>query len=288
MTNSPKPTFSKANVRAAYQLRYHFGWYTKGRRPTFANNALHSKLESKMQELATSANYHLLGLDVEPYVVRCLLSLQPTDSPESVTRKFKGNLAASLRSDGVQNLWSRGWFVRSNGSVTDDIIRAYIDNQAEHHRAAPIRNPSIMEKSRHHLSADVDEIRKSSHAAFQYNVHFVFSVRNHFDFLDPTLEHKLIQFWLAVCQRKGWIGWNIEVVWNHVHLLIGLTPGVSPEEAALSLLNNAEYWFFERYRAVMLMDGLDSVFQAGYYTGTCGAATTAQIKRYLDSQVDPD
>ena len=104
MTNSPKPTFSKANVRAAYQLRYHFGWYTKGRRPTFANNALHSKLESKMQELATSANYHLLGLDVEPYVVRCLLSLQPTDSLESVTRKFKGNLAAALRSDGVRNL----------------------------------------------------------------------------------------------------------------------------------------------------------------------------------------
>ena len=113
-------------------------------------------------------------------------------------------------------------------------------------------------------------------------------MRNRFDFLEPTLGHKLIQFWLAVCQRKGWIAWNIEVVWNPVHLLIGLTPGVSPEEAALSLLNNAEYWFFERYRAVMRMDGLDSVFQAGYYSGTCGATTTAQIKSYLDSQVDRD
>jgi len=29
-----------------------------------------------------------------------------------------------------QHLWSRGYFVASSGNVTDDIIKAYIQNQA--------------------------------------------------------------------------------------------------------------------------------------------------------------
>jgi len=48
------------------------------------------------------------------------------------------------------------------------------------------------------------------------------------------------QYWLSVCQKKSWIAWDIEVVWDHAHLLLGISPGETPEEAALALLNNAE------------------------------------------------
>jgi len=285
---TPKPTFLPTHLRAAYQLRYHFSWCTKRRKPILATQYLRSKVEETIRRVSENAGYHLLGLDVEPNVVLCLLSLVPSDSPESITRKIKGNVATELRADGVHNLWSRGWFVRSNGNVTNEIIQTYIANQIEHHRAAPVENRSTMEKCRHHLDEDIDQIRKSSHAAFQYNVHFVFCVRKRFHFLDPVIGGILVQYLLAVCKRKGWIAWDIEVVWDHVHLLIGLTPTSSPEEVALSLLNNAEFWLFDRYRAAIKMDELETVFQAGYYAGTCGAATTAQIQSFLESQVTID
>ncbi len=78
------------------------------------------------------------------------------------------------------------------------------------------------------------------------------------------------------------------MVWDHAHLLLGISPGETPQEAALALLNNAEHWFHNRYSAAMKQEGLDAVFQAGYYTGTCGEATTAQIKSFLESQFDAD
>ena len=78
------------------------------------------------------------------------------------------------------------------------------------------------------------------------------------------------------------------MVWDHAHLLLGISPGETPQEAALALLNNAELWFHNRYSEAMKQEGLDTVFQPGYYAGTCGEATTAQIKRYLVSQFDAD
>ena len=129
---------------------------------------------------------------------------------------------------------------------------------------------------------------KSCRAAFQYNVHFVFSVRGRNEFLDPIVRQKLIQTWLSVCQKKSWIAWDIEVVWDHAHLLLGIAPGETPEKAALALLNKAELWFHHRYSAAMKQEGLGTVFQAGYYAGTCGVATTAQIKSYLATQFDAD
>ncbi len=217
-----------------------------------------------------------------------MISLRPIDSPESVTKKVKGNVATTLRSDGMRNVWSRGWFVRSNGNVTDEVIRNYVANQFDHHRAVPLTNPLIMTNCRYHNPDNASQIRKSSHAAFQYNVHFVFSVGRRIEFLDPMVGQKLVQYWLSVCQKKSWFAWDIEVVWDHAHLLLGISLGETPEEAALALLNNAELWFHSRYSAVMKQEGLDTVFQAGYYAGTSGEATTAQIKSYLANQFDAD
>ena len=285
---TPKPTFLPSDIRSAYQLRYHFGWCTKGRKPILSTSAIRSKVEVTIREVAEKSNYHVLGLDVDSNGVRALISLRPIDSPESVSKKVKGNVATALRSDGIRNIWSRGWFVRSNGNVSDEVIRNYVANQFDHHRAEPLTNPLIMTNCRYHNPDNASQIRKSSHAAFQYNIHFVFSVRRRIEFVDPFVGQKLVQYWLSVCQKKSWIAWDIEVVWDHAHLLLGISPGETPEEAALALLNNAELWFHNRYSAAMQLEDLETVFQPGYYAGTCGEATTAQIKSYLASQFDAD
>ena len=49
----------------------------------------------------------MLGLDVDSNGVRALISLRPIDSPESVTKNVKGNVATALRADGIRNVWYR-------------------------------------------------------------------------------------------------------------------------------------------------------------------------------------
>ena len=91
---TPKPTFLPSHIQSAYQLRYRFGWCTKGRKPILSSSTIRSKVEVTIREVAET-------------------------------------------------------------------------------------------NCRYHNQDNASQIRKSSHAAIQYNIHFVFSVRRRIEFLDP-------------------------------------------------------------------------------------------------------
>ncbi len=96
-----------------------------------------------------------------------------------------------------------------------------------------------------------------------------------------------------VAEKSNYHVLGLDVDLNVVRALISLRPidsfesvtkkvkgNVATTEAALALLNNTELWFHNRYSAAMKQEDLDTVFQPGHYAGTCGDATTAQIKSY--------
>jgi putative transposase len=157
-----------------------------------------------------------------------------------------------------------------------------VQRQFEHHQAVPGDRHELPALCRFHSPQDAEELRKTAHGVFQYNVHFVFAVRRRCEFLDPYVAQALVEYWQHVCQRHDWQVWDLEVVWNHAHLYVGLLPSDSPQVAALSLLNNSEYFLQKRYGASLAAEGLDGIWRAGFYAGTAGAATTAQIRAYLE------
>lgn len=286
---APVPTFTAAELKAAYQLRYHFGWYSHGRQPLFRAPAVRDTIAAGLTRVAEQHGYHLLEWELEPNVLRALISLRPDQAPVDVTRLVKGNIARDVRKrQGSGKIWSRGWFVRSNGDVTDDVIRAYVQSQFEHHRAAPGDFEHLTALCRFHDPADVTELRKTSHGVFEYNVHFVLVVRRRCELLDPNVSGSLVEFWRRVCERKDWRLWDVEVVWNHAHLFVGLSPADTPEAAALSLMNNSEYFLTKRYGAAIASERLEGIWRPGFYAGTAGAATTSQIRAYLERQMDVD
>jgi len=274
------PFFTADSVRVAYESRFHFSWYAQGRQPMLLG--LRSILERSFHEVANRQNYHVLGFDLEPSVLRALLSLRPETSPSEVTRFVKGNLAAIARTqEHVANLWSRGWFVRSVGHVTNDTVREYVASQYDHHDALPGGDLAGVAKACYQSNADPCKLRVSNHGEFEYNLHVVFVTSRRREVLDLEVAEALVEYLKKVCDTKGWIAWNIEVVWNHVHFFLGLSPSDAPGEVALSLINNAEYFLQQRY-AAMLKDEIEhTVWQPGYYVGTVGSATTAQVKSFL-------
>ena len=282
MPNQPNPTFAPNKVSAAYECRFHFGWHSHRHQPLFAEPRLGPVLQDAFRRVTEEKGFHVLESELEPTSLRAVLSLQPNTVPSAVTRIIKGNLAAEARRlTGTHNLWSRGWFLRSLGAITNQTVRDYVANQFPHHRAIPVDTPEIVERARYHDPADPAELRKLQHVVFEYNLHLVFSVQRRCDFLDLEVAESLIAYWRLVCQRKGWRLWDAEVPSDHAHLFVGVQPADSPESVALSLLNNSAYFLERRHAAVLRQLRLFGVWQAGYFARTVGSATTAQVRSYL-------
>jgi REP-associated tyrosine transposase len=273
------PYFTAESVKVAYESRFHFGWYAHGRHPF--SPSVRPCLEESLRDVCERRNYHLLEFDLGTNVLRALLSLRPEISPAEATRFVKGNLASAARNQcGERNLWSRGCFVRSVGHVTSDTVRRYVASQQERHGAIAIENPPAA-RACHASPGDPSALRTSDHAKFEYNLHFVFVVSWRRELLDQEIAEELVSYWRRVCEKKHWIAWNVEVVGNHAHLFLGLSPDDAPAAVALNLLNNGEFHLQRRYAAALREEVGRTVWQPGYYAGTVGSATTAQVKAFL-------
>jgi putative transposase len=276
------PYFTPGNTDAAYQLRFHFGWHTHRRRPLLNDASVRRALEEHLCNVAERNDYRLLESAIERDALYALLSLKPGHSPSAATRVVKGNLAAEARSRfGIRDLWSRGAFVRSVGAATNDTVRDYVARQFERHRALPADVSHSTPLARYHDAGDPSALRTSDHAGFEYNLHVVLVTRRRFEFLDRQVADALLDYWLRVCELKQWSPWDIEVLGEHAHLFLGARPSDSPQDVALSLMNNSAHFMHERYGTVLRSEHLAGVWQAGFYAGTVGSTTTAQVKAHL-------
>jgi putative transposase len=224
----------------------------------------------------------VLETGFDPYVFRALLSLKPWQSPTEISRLVKGNLATEVRKRlGKSGLWSRGWFFRSAGHVTNETIREYISRQYAHHNAAPVDNPDLVALARFHAPSNPAELRRGTHVVFEYNTHIVFVTNKRSEVFDLHLAEALLHYWQQVCEQKRWKVWDMEIVWNHAHLFLGALPNDAPSTVALSLMNNSEYFLQKYYGAALREFVTSTVWRPSYYAGTAGSATTAQIKAFL-------
>ena len=275
-----RPFFTAETVKTAYQSRFHFGWYGHGRQKKLAS--IKHLVEDSLKAVCEKQSYHLLEHEIESNVLRAIISLTPTTSPSEVTRFVKGNIATAARNEaGISDLWSRGWFCRSVGTVTNETIREYVDRQYEHHRAASESLPELAAKAQYRHPGDAAVLRTSSHAAFEYNLHVVLVTGRRQQVIDLEMAEAVAAFLRQVCEKKQWMPWNIDVLADHLHLLVGAVTSESPQNVALSLLNNEEFFVQHRYAATLREVVETTCFQPGYYVGTVGAATTAQVKAYL-------
>jgi putative transposase len=275
--------FSPADLKVAFESRFHFGWYAHGVQPTLESIGV--VIEKAFPEVALRRNYHILEYDLQPSVLRALLSLAPADSPADVTRYVKGNISAAARKERrASELWSRGWFLRSVGHVTNDTVRKYVVEQFEHHRSAPLALPTAAVKAGYQHPGDPNALRASSHAKFEYNVHLVFTTNHRREILDLQVAEALVGYFREACEKSSWIPWNVQVVWNHAHMFLGLSPRDAPGQVAVGLLNGSEHFLQHRYGRAF-RDVVDStIWQPGYYVATVGSATTAQVKSYLSAK----
>jgi putative transposase len=122
------------NAGAVFSLKYHLVWCPKYRRPvllTPVDTRLKALLAEKARELELTV--HLL--EVMPDHVHVFLEGPPTLGVAEIVNRLKGYTSHALREEFVflrsrlPTLWSRSYYAGSVGSVSESVIRKYIESQ---------------------------------------------------------------------------------------------------------------------------------------------------------------
>jgi putative transposase len=132
-----------------YDIQYHFVWVTKYRYQVLRGEVAERAREI-IRQVCLSRDIKILQGHVSSDHVHLLVSCPPDLSPAKVAQYLKGVSSRKLQDEFPhlkkrywgQHLWARGYFCASVGTVTDDLIREYIE---KHSQEPPDENFSIDE-----------------------------------------------------------------------------------------------------------------------------------------------
>ena len=123
-------------AHTVYKLHYHFVFSTKYRKPALRQD-IGRRVRELIREICRSNDIEILKGHVRPDHVHLLLSVPPHLSPSRVMQAIKGKTSHHLLQDyrllrkefWGRHLWSRGYFVCTTGTVSDEVVAEYIETQ---------------------------------------------------------------------------------------------------------------------------------------------------------------
>ncbi|WP_297068988.1 IS200/IS605 family transposase [Thermococcus sp.] len=128
----------KRTRHAKHFITYHFIWIPKYRRDILTGKVA-ERLKEMLKEYAEEIGCEVIALEVMPDHVHVFLQAKPNLSPAQIVNHLKGKTARKLLQEFPKlrsktthgRLWSRSYFVASVGSITDEIVKHYVETQWE-------------------------------------------------------------------------------------------------------------------------------------------------------------
>jgi len=129
------PEFRKGS-HTVYDIQYHFVWTTK-----YRYKVMQGKIAERLRELirqgCAARGIIIIKGSVSKDHVHMLMSCPPTMAPSQIMQYLKGRSSKMLQEEFPelrkrywgQHLWSTGYFCRTVGTVTDEMVKEYIEQQ---------------------------------------------------------------------------------------------------------------------------------------------------------------
>src|SRR5262249_30293571 len=115
---------------------------------------------------------------------------------------------------------------------------------------------------------DLSQPTESNSGRYWYNLHLVFVVNERYRIGQPATLAKIRDTALRIFVKKGYAVSRLAVLPDHMHLAVRGAIGQSPEERALSFLNNLAHALGQR-----------RWWEMGYYAGTFGEYGMAAVRQ---------
>ena len=126
----------KRSSHSVWDCKYHLVWVTKYRY-TILEGDVGIRTRELLREIARSKEMKIYAGAVNRDHVHMLIAIPPNLSVSKAVQYLKGKSSHKLLSEFPklkkkywgQHLWARGYWVASSGNVTDEVWKAYIENQ---------------------------------------------------------------------------------------------------------------------------------------------------------------
>jgi len=252
---TPEPRYRAADLRPAYQLRY--GWTGWPSQALFPTDLLARVLPDISQEWENDG-LRVLEMSLAAHQIQLTLSTTPQVAPITLAARVKGRIQHHCRRNGTPVAFSRKLAVRSLGDPTRAQVEAYIRDQVANEALADDRFRQLLASfTAVNPQVDLWQPTESRSGRYWYNLHLVLVMRERYRMGEPATLAKIRDTALRICVKKGYAASTLAVLPDHLHVAIRGTVALSPEEIALSFLNN-------------LAHVLGPWWEAGYYVGTFG------------------
>ena len=254
------PLYTEQNCKAAYQLQWALSLFW--RNPQEDVSWLDALREAVEPDGVRVRSHRFAGERTSQFH----LSTTPAVAPTQFARSVKGRLQYLIRGR-VPKAFQRNYGFRSVGTVKREVIESYVQDQLGHHRMADERVQERLAKYQIvQPEVDLTLPRQSAHARYWYNLHVVFVTEARWmEIRDETLRG-LRTMILNAARKRNHLLSRAGIIPDHVHLVLGCTLEESPEEVALSYMNNLAY-----------ACGMKPVFRSSYYVGTFGEYDTGVL-----------
>ena len=126
----------KSGSHTRYDIKYHIVWITKYRKPIMVGPVA-ERLRELIRQICQQNEVTIVKGHISKDHVHLLVSGSPSLSVSRLVQKLKGTTSHKLLQEFVhlrkqywgEHLWARGYFVATTGTVTDETIKEYIENQ---------------------------------------------------------------------------------------------------------------------------------------------------------------
>jgi putative transposase len=121
-----------------YDIQYHIVWITK-----YRYKVLTGRIAERARELLRQGcdahNITIIRGSVSKDHVHMLISCPPTLAPSKILQYLKGRSSKMLQEEFEelrrrywgQHLWATGYFCRTVGAVTEEMVKEYIEQQVD-------------------------------------------------------------------------------------------------------------------------------------------------------------
>jgi putative transposase len=123
---------------AKYDIKYHIVWVTNYRYKIL-DNEIGQRLKLLLIQTCQSRGITILSGHIAKDHVHILVSCPPSFSPSKIVQYLKGRSSRILQSEYPQlrkrywgqHLWARGYFCATVGTITDEMIKEYIEKHKD-------------------------------------------------------------------------------------------------------------------------------------------------------------
>jgi putative transposase len=124
----------RAGSHSRYDLKVHIVWITKYRKKVLKGDVSH-RVRELIREICKANEVEIIKGHVSVDHIHLLVSYPPSLSISKLVQYVKGKTSRRLLQDYTelrkmfwgQHLWARGYFAASVGTVTDEVVKEYIE-----------------------------------------------------------------------------------------------------------------------------------------------------------------